>query len=60
MPDKEPTDNIRNPILERGDIEYSKWEKIYQEYKNDLNQNQMMEIENIPLNNLYLDLKNQK
>ena len=58
MPDKEPTDNIRNPIIQRGDIEYSKWEKVYEEYKQELGENKIMEIENIPLNNLYLDLKN--
>lgn len=58
IPDKEPTDNIRNPILQRGDIEYDKWEKIYSEYKKDLDQNTITQIENIAFNNLYLDLRN--
>ena len=56
LPDKEPTDNIRNSILQRADLEYSKFEKIYSDYKQTLMPNQITEIENIAFNNLYLDL----
>ena len=56
LPDKEPSDNIRNSILQRGDIEYSNWEKIYLEYKQTLDKNTIMQLENIPFNNLYIDL----
>ncbi len=56
MPDKEASDHIRNMVMQRGDIEYKNYEKTYVEYKKDWNSNQIMEFENIPLNNLYLDL----
>ena len=58
MPNKEATDYIRNPINERGDKEYSIWEKVYQEYKKELDPNIINEIENIPFNNLFLNIKN--
>ena len=58
LPDKEPADNIRNPIMQRGDTEYDNWEKIFNEYKTELTPEQVMEIENIETNNLYLDLTN--
>ena len=53
---KEATDNIRNPILRRAEIEGSNWEKIYSEYKQILDNNKIAQIENIPFNNLYFDL----
>ena len=56
LPDKEPSDYIRNPILQRADKEYSTWETIYSEYKKQLNQETILEIENISFNNLYLDI----
>ena len=56
MPNKEATDYIRNPINERGDREYSIWENTYQEYKKELDPNIINEIENIPFNNLYLNI----
>ena len=58
LPDKEPADNIRNPIMQRGDTEYDNWEKIFNEYKTELTPEQVTEIENIETNNLYLDLTN--
>ncbi|MBO6145366.1 MAG: transketolase [Bacilli bacterium] len=58
LPDKEPADNIRNPIMQRGDTEYDNWEKIFNEYKTELTPEQVVEIENIETNNLYLDLTN--
>ncbi len=57
LPDKEASDNIRNQILKRAELEYSKYEKIYSNYKQSLNQNEIIEIENIAFNNLYLDLR---
>ncbi len=56
IPDKEATDYIRNPILERGEREYKNFENTYAEYKKDWDNNTTMEFENIPLNNLYIDL----
>ena len=56
LPDKEPADNIRNSVLQRGDMEYSLWEKTYAEYKQELDSNKILEIENIAFNNLYLDI----
>ena len=53
---KEATDNIRLPILKRSEIESSNFEKIYADYKTELDQSKVAEIENIALNNLYLDL----
>ena len=56
LTDKEPTDFMRNSVLKRGDTEYSNWEKIYSEYKQEFDNNKIMEYENIPFNNLFLDL----
>ena len=54
---KEATDNIRLPILQRADLEESNFEKIYTEYKQELDSNKISEIENIAFNNLYIDLE---
>lgn len=56
LPDKEPTDHIRNQVLKRAEIEVNNYDKIYSEYRQELDQNQIAQIENIPFNNLYLDL----
>ena len=56
LPDKEAADNIRNSVLQRADIKYTAWEKIYSEYRNILDKSKLFEIENIEFNNLYLDL----
>ena len=56
LPNKEGAGHIRNQVMQRSDIEYEKFEKIYSEYKQELTQNQILEIENIPFNNLSLDL----
>ena len=56
LPDKEATDNIRNSVLQRAEINYTAWEKTYSEYRNILDKTKLFEIENIGFNNLYLDL----
>ena len=56
LPNKEGADYIRNQVLLRSELEYGNYEKTYAEYKNLLTQNEMMEIDNIAYNNLYLDL----
>lgn len=53
---KEPAEYIRNPIIQRGINKYEEWEKIYTEYKADMDSSQIMEFENINFNNLYIDL----
>ena len=58
LPDKEPSDNIRNPILQRGTLEYSNWEKTYELYKQELDNSLLEEIENIQFNNAYYNLEN--
>lgn len=54
---KEPAENIRNQVVNRGLIEYEKWEKIYSEYKSSMNQNQITEYENIIFNNASIDFE---
>ncbi|MBQ9024043.1 MAG: transketolase [Bacilli bacterium] len=56
LPDKEGADYIRDQVLKRAELEYTNYEKIYSEYKQELDQNQITQIENITYNNLYLDL----
>lgn len=53
---KEPASHIRNLMVTRATKIYSDWEKIFEEYKKILNPNQLNEINNIPFNNLNLDL----
>ncbi len=53
---KEPAENIRNQIVNRGIEEYEKWEKIYADYRTTLNQIQINEFENILYNKANIDL----
>ncbi len=53
---KEPAENIRNQVMNRGLMEYEAWEKIYNEYKTTLNQVQINEFENILYNKTNIDL----
>ena len=58
IPDKEAMNTIRDSVLNRGSIAFENWNSIYSEYKKELNQNQIMEIDNIAYNNLYCNLSN--
>lgn len=53
---KEPAENIRNQIMNRGTREYETWENLYNEYKKKMDSNKIIEFENIAFNNLYVDL----
>lgn len=53
---KEPAENIRNQVFNRGLKEYDQWEKIYNEYKNDMTMDQISEFENITFNKVNFDL----
>lgn len=53
---KEPSENIRNQVMNRGLKEYELWEKIYADYKTSLNQIQINEYENILYNRSSIDL----
>lgn len=55
-PDKEPADHIRNQVIQRGDLKYNEWESILNEYKQDMDQSKLLELENIGHNDLYFDL----
>lgn len=54
---KEPAENIRNQVVNRGLREYERYEKIYEDYKTTMTQNQIIEYENIAFNrgNVELD-----
>ncbi len=53
---KEPAENIRNQLVQRGTREYELYESIYNEYKGSMNQSEILEVENILFNNLMVDL----
>lgn len=53
---KEPAENIRNQVVNRGLNEYDAWEKIYSEYKKDMTQEKIVEFENILYNRANFDL----
>lgn len=53
---KEPAENIRNQVVNRGLQEYDVWEKIYNEYKQDMPQDKVFEFENILFNRANFDL----
>ena len=44
LPDKEGADYIRDQVLKRAELEYTNYEKIYSEYKKELDQNQITQI----------------
>lgn len=54
---KEPSENIRNQVVNRGTIAYDNWEKTYNEYKKEMSTNEVVEFENIVFNNLCVDLR---
>lgn len=53
---KEPAENLRNSVVNRGIKEYEAWEKIYSDYKIEMHPDQIKEFENIPYNKLKVDL----
>lgn len=53
---KEPAENIRNQVVNRGLKQYEIWEKIYTDYKTTMTQDQIMEYENIAFNRANVDL----
>lgn len=53
---KEPAENIRNQVYDRGVKGYENWEHIYSDYKKEMDTNKTIEFENIVFNNLYVDL----
>jgi transketolase len=53
---KEPAENLRNSVVNRGIKEYEAWEKIYADYKLEMNNDQIKEFENLPYNKLKVDL----
>lgn len=52
---KEPAENIRNQVVQRGSSKYDEWEKIVDEYKND-KPDSVVELQNLIYNNIDLDL----
>lgn len=54
--DKESCEYIRNSVLNKGTQLFDSWERLYAEYKKELSNEVVQEIENIQYNNLYLDL----
>lgn len=53
---KEPAENIRNQVVNRGIKEYDQWEKIYNDYKKDMTGDQISEFDNITFNKVNFDL----
>lgn len=53
---KEPAENIRNQVVNRGIREYDEWEKVYNDYKKDMTVDQVSEFENIIFNKISFDL----
>lgn len=53
---KEPAENIRNQVVNRGIKEYDDWEKIYNDYKSEMTGEQISEFENIVFNKVNFDL----
>lgn len=53
---KEPAENIRNQVVNRGIREYDAWEKIYNDYKTDMTQDQISAFDNISFNKVSFDL----
>lgn len=53
---KEPAENIRNQVVQRGSSKYEEWENIVNEYKKEMNTDKYIEFQNLPYNNIDLDL----
>ena len=53
---KEPASHIRDQVVNRGIKLYDEWKSTYEEYKKILTPNQVLEIDNINTNNIFLDL----
>lgn len=53
---KEPAENIRNQVVQRGNNLYDIWDKIYNEYKKDMNTQQSFEFESLLYNSINIDL----
>lgn len=53
---KEPAENIRNQVVQRGMTKYEEWEKIVSEYKKDMPSNKYNEFLNLAYNNTEIDL----
>lgn len=53
---KEPASYMRDQVVNRGISEYEKWEKLFEEYKKILTQEQLIEIDNIKKNKFEIDL----
>ena len=48
---KEPAENIRNQITQRGIKKYDEWEKVFDEYKKDMTADKYNEFQNLSFNN---------
>ena len=53
---KEPAENIRNQVVNRGLAEFEKYEKIYADYKTTMSNDQVTEYENISFNRAFVEL----
>ena len=53
---KEPAENIRNQVIERNQKKYDEWEKIVQNYKNEMSNDKKNEFQNLIYNSLNIDL----
>ena len=53
---KEPASFMRDQVVARGNKLYDDWKKLYNEYKSYLTADQVKEIENINIKNVYFDL----
>lgn len=53
---KEPAENIRNQVVNRGTSLNDEWDKIYSEYKKEMNSNEVLEFESLIYNSINFDL----
>ena len=53
---KEPAENIRNQVVQRGSTLYDEWEKILDEYKKEMTTDKYNEFQNLAYNNTEIDL----
>lgn len=53
---KEAASNIREQVINRGTNSYNQWERIYNEYKTNMNISNLQEYANIEFNKVSIDL----
>lgn len=53
---KEPAENLRNQVIQRGSNLYDTWEKTLEEYKKDMSADKYNEFQNLAYNNTEIDL----